>query len=244
MVASDHWCVVLDGATELADVDSGCCHGVRWYVTRLGGSLARLLTIDPAASLTDILSQSITEVSELHEATCDLSNPDSPSSVVLILRERDDKVDYLVLADSVIVLEACDDSLRVIVDDRVANLPSYTVEAVRALRNSDNGFWVASTIPEAAKYALSGSVLKSSIQSVTMFTDGASRLVDRFGWSWRELVDQTKRVGPSTVIREVRAAESNTRSMSGKVHDDATVALITFSSREGGLSNLMIMDLI
>lgn len=154
VIASDSWCVVLDGATELAGVDSGCCHGVSWYVSRLGLSLADLLTTDPVGSLPDILGQSISHVSELHEATCDLSNPDSPSSVVLILRERQNHIDYLALSDSVIVLDDRDDGLRIILDDRTAHLPSHTIEAVRALRNSDDGFWVASTLPEASKHAL------------------------------------------------------------------------------------------
>jgi Protein phosphatase 2C len=224
VIASDSWCVVLDGATELAGVDSGCCHGVSWYVSRLGLSLADLLTTDPVGSLPDILGQSISHVSELHEATCDLSNPDSPSSVVLILRERQNHIDYLALSDSVIVLDDRDDGLRIILDDRTAHLPSHTIEAVRALRNSDDGFWVASTLPEASKHALTGSVLKSSIRSAILLTDGASRLVDKFGWSWQEVVELIERVGPSGVIHEVRTAESEAKAVRGKLHDDATVA--------------------
>jgi hypothetical protein len=36
----------------------------------------------------------------LHEHTCDLSNPDSPSTTVVMARQRNDQLDYLILADS------------------------------------------------------------------------------------------------------------------------------------------------
>jgi len=230
VIASDRWCVVLDGATEALDVDSGCRHGVVWYVSQLGAFLSYFLTRSPSDGLVDILGQSIASVSGLHSSTCDLSNPDSPSSVVAILRERSEEMDYLVLCDSVIILESTDGGLQIVVDDRTARLPSYTVEAVRELRNSENGFWVASTLPEAAMHSLSGSAARPLLQSAVLLTDGASRLVNSFGWSWRHAVDLAKRAGPSELIREVRIAEGATASRKGKRHDDATVALVTYDA--------------
>ncbi len=229
VVASNDWCVVLDGATELPGIDTGCCHGVRWYVSRLGLSLGSLLTTEPMDDLSDILGRSITEVSALHKSTCDLSNPDSPSSVVLILRKRREEVDYLVLSDSVLILDVKNKGLRVVVDDRTAHLPSHTVEAVRKLRNSTDGFWVASTAPEAARHALTGSIAQASLRSATLLTDGASRLVDKFGWSWQRVIELVEKAGPSGVIREVRLAESSTKNVRGKIYDDATAVFIRFA---------------
>ena len=228
VIASNDWCVVLDGATELAGVDSGCQHGVRWYVSHLALSLASRLTTNFTTSLTDILKLSIEDVSRQHENSCDLSNPDSPSSVVLILREKEEFIDYLGLGDSAIVLDTKDAGLQVILDDRTAHLPSHTIEAVRRLRNSEGGFWVASTTPEAAMYALTGSVPKLTVRSAALLTDGAYRLVDRFGWQLNDVLELIENAGPINIMREVRQAESRDKVSKGKKHDDATVAYIRF----------------
>ena len=228
VIAANDWCVVLDGATELAGVDSGCQHGVKWYVSHLALSLANQLTDNSTASLTDILKLSIENVSGQHEHSCDLSNPDSPSSVVLILREKEEFIDYLGLSDSAIILDKKDAGLQVILDDRTAHLPSHTIEAVRRLRNSEGGFWVASATPGAATHALTGSVPKLTVRSVALLTDGAYRLVDRFGWQLSDVLGLIEKSGPTSVIREVRQAELHDKVSKGKKHDDATVAYIRF----------------
>ena len=232
VLASNDWCLVLDGATELEGIDSGCRHGVRWYVSRLALCLGSLLTADSHASLADILEESIEDVSRLHEDTCDLSNPDSPSSVVLMVREREEFVDYLALGDSAIVVDIENQGQHVILDDRTAHLPSYKRKAVRHLRNSDDGFWVASTSPEAAKHALTGSVPKPPVRSITLLTDGAYRLVERFDWSLSAVIELAKKAGPSEVIHEVRRTEAYAKPSKGKLHDDATVAFVWFKAGE------------
>jgi hypothetical protein len=228
VVASNDWCVVLDGATEITGVDSGCQHGVRWYVSHLALSLASQLINNPTASLIDILKISIENVSSQHEDSCDLSNPDSPSSVVLILREKEEFIDYLGLGDSAIVLDTKDAGLQVILDNRTAHLRSHTIEAVRRLRNSEDGFWVASTTPGAATHALTGSVPKLIARRAVLLTDGAYRLVDRFGWALSDVLGLIENSGPISVIREVRQAEAHDKVGKGKKHDDATVAFIRF----------------
>lgn len=230
LLASGSWCVVLDGATERPDIDSGCSHGVRWYVSRLALSLGAGLETRPGIDLRDALEGAIRETCQLHSTTCDLANPDSPSSVVVIVRERQADVDYLVLADSTVVLDVSDEGPRIVTDDRTAHLPSRTVEAVRSLRNSAQGFWVASTAPEAAGHALTGSVPKARIRRGLVLTDGAARLVDRYGWSWTDVLDLAQRSGPSSVITHVRRAELSAGPTRGKKHDDATVACIGFTA--------------
>ncbi|RMI47566.1 protein phosphatase 2C domain-containing protein [Actinomadura harenae] len=228
VVAGPDWAVVLDGATAPPGVNSGCVHNPAWLVRRLGGALALRLAVDDDRPLDDLLAEAIKTVCELHADRCDLANPDSPSATVAMLRHRDDALEWLVLADSPVLLDV-DGEVHVVRDDRVDHLTSYTLEAVRAARNAPEGFWVASTRPEAACEALSGRVGAASVRRAAMFTDGASRLVERFGaLDWRGLLDLTDREGPREVIERTRAAESAEPdgSRRGKRYDDATAVMV------------------
>jgi hypothetical protein len=73
------WAVVLDGATAKAGIDTGCIHNVRWLVRQFAAAIS---TRTPAtdALLADLLADAITDVRLAHGGTCDLQNPDSPST--------------------------------------------------------------------------------------------------------------------------------------------------------------------
>ncbi|RRO15673.1 hypothetical protein EIL87_16845 [Saccharopolyspora rhizosphaerae] len=215
-----NWAFVLDGATAPSGVDSGCAHDVVWLVRQLGGALADLLTTSDAP-LADVLAESIDRARAAHADTCDLNNPNSPSSTATLLRLRE-QAEYLVLADSPLVLDV-DGEVRPIVDDRIDRLPSYTRDAVAGLRNSPDGFWVASTDPEAAQHAVTGTT--APFRRAALLTDGASRYVDHFGFAdWAGLLDLLDDRGPSALLAEVRNAETTaTPPRRAKFHDDATV---------------------
>jgi hypothetical protein len=168
---------------------------------------------------------------------------------VVALKVQQDALDYLVLADSVLVLNLSTE-LRFVTDDHEAQIgrqfraqvdawPNGTpqhekahreyVENLRAHRNRPGGFWVASTDPEAAGQALTGSVPRTHVDAVAALSDGASRLVDRFGLAiWDDVLKILDRQGPRELLRQVREAENSDPSGSrwprGKTHDDATVA--------------------
>jgi hypothetical protein len=143
-----------------------------------------------------------------------------------------DRLDWLVLADSPLLLDVGGE-VRAIVDDRVARLPSYTLQAVRAARNAPAGFWVAGARPEAAHEAITGTLPAAEVRRAGLFSDGASRLVERFGRTdWRGLLDDLATAGPAGLIRRTRAVEraeieAGTAHARGKPYDDATAVLVT-----------------
>jgi hypothetical protein len=232
-LAGPGFAAVLDGCTDPGCRDSGCAHDVPWLVARLSGNLAAALSTGFDRPLPELLAEAIRRTCGEHGDACDLSNPDSPSSTVTILRESGDTVDYLVLADSPLLLEYTDGALDVIVDDQVNHLPSYTYDSVARLRNAAGGFWVASTAPEAAWQGVSGSVPRNRLRRALLLTDGASRLAERYGRPWRELLDLADRAGVRELLRQVhredaaaqRIRESTGESVRGKVYDDATAVL-------------------
>jgi hypothetical protein len=229
VVAGPDWAVVLDGATVPAGVDSGCVHGVKWLVHRLAAALAEGMTAAGNGSLADVLAGAVERVCVQHAGTCDLANPDSPSSTVAMARHRAGRLECLVLADSPILVRRRDGSTVVVEDDRLLHLPGgrpYSLGLVRAQRNRPGGFWVASTSTAAAYEAVTASFPTVEVESVALVTDGVTRLVDHFGHDWPALLDLLRTAGPARTIGHVRDAERDPRA--GKPHDDATAVLITW----------------
>lgn len=225
VIAGERFVVVLDGATQRDE--SGCVHDVPWLVSRLGTELGVGMATGADVSLVAVLAGAIERVCAMHVETCDLSHPSSPSSTVALLRRRGDTLDYLVPCDSVVVVETKDGEVRAITDDATSQLPGYGPEDVRRVRNQPGGFWVASTKPEAAEQAIVGSVPVAEVRRVALMTDGVSRLVERYGWSWAKLMDLVEGEGAAAAVRAVRDAELATApgAYRGKSHDDATIAV-------------------
>ena len=192
-----------------------------WLVRHLAAGIVQGLALD-AVPLADVLAEAIRLTCKAHEGTCDLSNPDSPSSTAAIVRTRGDALDYLVLGDSDVILR-CGRDILPIHDDRTEHLPGgrpYSYELVRQCRNAPGGFWVASTRPERPRGDLGK---RRGVSDAAMLTDGVTRLRDWYGWDWRDLLDGLRyQGGPAELIRRVREAERTTGVPFGKVHDDAT----------------------
>ncbi|MEV4247450.1 protein phosphatase 2C domain-containing protein [Streptosporangium canum] len=242
--------VLLDGAGTPPGSESGCDHGVAWYARSLGSTLLAGLAQD-GKPLTEILAEGIKAVASLHDFLCDLTHPGSPSATVVMLRRTADALDFLVLADSVLILDVIGAAEpMVICDDREAQVgavhrtamhaldsgsPGHVsahrayVETLRDHRNRDGGFWVAAVDPLAAEQALTGTVPADRVRAAALLSDGASRLVDRFALAtWRQALHLLNDSGPEELIRRVREAEHSDpvgeRWPRGKIFDDATVA--------------------
>ena len=205
-----------------------------------------------------MLAEAIVAVAGDHGERCDLDNPGTPASTVCLLRLVGRRIDYLVLADSPLVLDR-GDAPQVMTDDRfaavAARLPRVTVSddapvgspaylaRVRAAMaekytylNREHGYWIASTDPAAAYRAVTGTASldgADGVRRAALLTDGASAAVELFGlFGWGELLDVLTDHGPGELIRRVRAAERDgAAGMRYKRHDDATAALCLFGDR-------------
>ncbi len=238
--------VLLDGA-GIPGTESICSHGVAWYTHRLGGALLGRLSRDDGRDLAAILATTIDEIADDHRGTCDITNPSSPQATVLMVRAHRDRLDYLLLADSFLVLDEVGGDQQVITDEREVaarrtctapldgvprGTPEYDrvrdscIEALRARRNQPGGYWIAKDDPQAAEEAVAGSRSLDDLASVALLSNGASRIVSPYGLTdWRRVLELLGADGPAAVIRRVRQAEAG---MSARpdppVPDDATVA--------------------
>lgn len=242
--------IVLDGLSVPASVPMGCRHSTPWLVHQLGTHLVGLAE-GTDAPLAHALAAAIGKVNSLHGEGCDLSSGAVPASTVVVLRQRELSLDYLVLSDSVLLLDLGDE-VRVLTDKRVEEVAreqiaaalsspigsteheakiSELVKTQQLLRNSENGYWVASTNPDAAFQAHVGSVPKDRVRRAALLTDGATRLVDTFGdIAWPQLLDVLEESGPSALIARTRAQEASdpegVRWPRFKQSDDATALFV------------------
>jgi len=221
--------VVLDGATHFDGVDTGCIHDVPWLVGQLAAALVEQLILG-LENLPEALAGAIEATCSAHASTCDLANPDSPSSTVALVRSTGTAIEYLVLGDSPVILQT-GDGITPVVDDRVDHLQPggrpYTRELVRSKRNAPGGFWVASTKPQAAHEAMWGII--DDVTHVALLTDGVTRSVEYYGYNWTDIFERLGRERPSEFIALVREAERNfppPKYGYGKRHDDATAVYI------------------
>ena len=172
----------------------------------------------------------------LHADTCDLGHPGSPSATVAILREQPEAVDCLVLGDTTILLEE-PTGLRIVTDDRLENVAAVQHSAMhqhatgsadhdrsfaelvteqRRHRNHPDGFWVASTDPSAAQHALTDTVPHGGLERAAVLSDGATRLVDRFGLlDWPSFLDVLAEQG------QTRSSSRSERPRTATRTDDA-----------------------
>jgi hypothetical protein len=247
---------VLDGVTAPPELETGCIHGTPWYVRRLAARFTLAYSTEPNGSLSDLLSSAIEGVRADHGTTCDLGHPGTPSSTACMLRATGPEAEWLVLSDSPLVLdrngavEAITDHRleetskreRQAVAAGTAPVGSQAhraqvlalVEAQRPYRNQAGGYWLAAATPEAGQHALTGRIPLDGPDRLTraaLLSDGASRTVEVFGlYDWAGLLQRAEQAGPAGVISDVRAAEHadpiGKRHPRGKVHDDATAALV------------------
>ncbi|WP_143193946.1 protein phosphatase 2C domain-containing protein [Micromonospora sp. CB01531] len=233
--------VLIDGAGGFSGSESVCRHGVAWYASRLGGILLSLLSLVPDRNLSALLAEAIEQVTDDHRHTCDVADPISPSATVAILRRSEGLIEHLVLGDSVLVLDRADGAPLVVSDPReVVISRSYQsalaavaegseeyhrlLRDLRANRNRPGGFWVAKDDPRAVDEAITGSCPISELAGAVLLSNGASRIVDRFGLTdWPGVMAVLASGGPAEIIHRVRQAEAR----HAVVPDDATIAHCT-----------------
>jgi hypothetical protein len=240
--------VLLDGQT--VRTDTGCTHGVPWYVRHLAEEISTHINAGP----TGALSESIDAVARLHRETCDLTHPGTPSAAVAIVHIQNEYVHWLVLSDITLILETTG-GIEVISDLRIrttalaeraianempADDPAKPAALVRmkhaelAARNTPGGFWVAAVDPSAARHAITGRLPVADLQRAAVLSDGAARIVDTFeSATWLDVLNLIEFQSPMALIQAVRTLEesdpSATKWPRNKLADDASVAIAAFT---------------
>jgi hypothetical protein len=77
---------------------------------------------------------------------------------------------------------------------------------------------------------VTGTIPASAVSRAAVMTDGITRLVERYGRSWADLLTRLDSHGPAQLVEDVRGEERATPigTFRGKVHDDATAVFCRF----------------
>lgn len=238
--------VLVDGAGSPGGRETGCVHGVAWYARTLGAHLAASAT-GTTMPLADVLAHVISQVGQMHSGTCDLDHPGTPSATAILVRAAGDTLQYLVLADSLLLLLPRDDEPVVISDSRLEEIaagirPHYRelaepgeretarrayISQLDALRNRPGGYWAAAADPAAAEQAITGSTPIADLEAIALLSDGVGRLADMYHQAtWPQIAKTLTEHGPGELIRQLRTVEAadldGSRWPRSKVRDDAT----------------------
>lgn len=223
--------VLLDGVTP-PSTGAGCTHSVPWYVGKLGETMIELSVSHQELPLSECLATAIKGVAAAHASGCDLSHPLTPQATVVAVRWNPDEVEYLVLSDSVLLIEDPAGTVVPILDDRLDRLRAAGPVS-EAQRNAEGGFFTAAADPAVVVRAVTGRRPRPTVGAIAALTDGAARLVEVFGTDdWPSTFAALRKEGPEALIRRVRAAEAadpaGVRFPRGKTSDDATAVLVRF----------------
>jgi hypothetical protein len=233
--------VVVDGA-GIRGAEHLCQHGVAWYAAALGAEILDRAKVPSPGDLRDAVGEAIKAVTASHSTTCSVADPSSPQASVAVVRLAANRVEYLVLGDAYVVVEAA--SPLVITDGREVAVreaaterlrtvsPGTTahdeelrraIETLRSQRNHPGGYWIAKDDPRAARAAVVGSIDLRPDQCVAVLSNGAARLVEPYRVSeWEGLFDMLHAGGPETVLQRLRAEEERVATEP----DDASVAYL------------------
>lgn len=240
--------MLLDGA-GIPGAQGICRHGVAWYSRALGTTLLARMA-DTGADPVTALGDSIDQVASLHRDTCDIANPSSPQATVAIMRLEVGRADYLVLADSFVVLVPVDAGAQVVTDPREVDArdecasrlhglapgtPEYerarvvAVDDLRARRNQPGGYCIAKDDPHAATEAVTGAAPLADLKDAALLSNGAARLVDPYRLAdWPRLLELLQISGPDVLLRQIREAEQEAGAVGSlpgfQSPDDATAA--------------------
>ncbi|GEL25053.1 hypothetical protein PSU4_40070 [Pseudonocardia sulfidoxydans NBRC 16205] len=200
--------VLLDGASAFEPVDVSPVTYVQSLAARITAALQQHDDIPVADAVATAIAAT---TAELH-----LTPRASPSSTVAVLRVRRDIVDLYVLGDSPIVYgttrrgggstahHLSDDRLaRVAVPvrdryrDRLIAGGGYDDEhratlaelqrAERRARNTEGGYWIAETDPDAAHHGVVEQVERAAMEWAVVASDGAADLITHTGRDWQDI---------------------------------------------------------
>lgn len=207
-------------------------------MSRLGAHLGTgLATTSSDTPLRTLLAHAIQSTANDHP-DCDLTDPLTPAATVAAVRVRRGFLDWLVLGDATVAWIDPTGRANSITDDRADHLDNapivtadvrrYDPKFVAKVRNQPGGFWVAAADPAAAQAALAGTVDTQEVAYVGLLTDGLTRLVDRYGWTWPRLFAEVDSAGARSLVTAVRQAEQSDPDPDrwrGKPNDDASAII-------------------
>jgi Protein phosphatase 2C len=237
-VGSAAW--LFDGASAHDDADACTDHDASWFVCQLSQALAAQLSRPPDRDLRDVLAAAIRHVSSLHTQLCpQVPAGHGPSATAVIVRRREQALEYLVLGDSTLLVQTADGDVNHHSDKRLNAIAPDVRDSIRqalhdgcgynhtahrdrlqalhaaeqAIRNHDDGYWIAGDDPRAANHSLTGHYnladTATGAHRIALLSDGIERAITHLHLynDPHELLNSLFDPGTLATITRIRHAE-------------------------------------
>jgi hypothetical protein len=169
-----------------------------------------------------------------------------PTAAATWIRAREGRLEGATLGDTVAIVRLPDGSIDLVGEPgkpaeeqvRAQKVMSKAPEdrkawlqGVRAIHNTEKGYWVFGVQPEAAAHIIHQNVAAPAGTRVLLMTDGFYRLVSPYGrYNDRRLIEAAMAKGLGPLLAELRALEADPADDAKigrfKTSDDATALLI------------------
>jgi hypothetical protein len=246
------WAAVVDGATDVgpvrlySDAESDAAHYAELF--------ARALVAHPALAGETPQDYFARFVPELRDAAArdmrvplkDAPAASLPTAAAAWVRARGGRLEGATLGDCIAILRTPSGAVSVLGDGgkpgdeqvRAKRVMAMTYEQrrqwlqdVRALHNTERGYWIFGVQPEAASRIVHQSVDAPPGSRALLMTDGFYRLVSPYGlYDEARLIEAASAKGLGALLSEIRAMESDAADDAKigrfKTSDDATALLI------------------
>ncbi|HEV8389144.1 MAG TPA: protein phosphatase 2C domain-containing protein [Dongiaceae bacterium] len=231
-----------------------------WFVAQVQDALPALLSQSPNMPVADLIGALVRELDRRQSASWldprGADGRETPAASFALIRLLGSEIEILRLGDCLILLEATDgtvtvmdhpvlalietDTRRALLDLRARGVtdPKKAFEtmmpklrAQRRRRNLPDGYGVLAAEQSCISVMHVDRMSARGLRRVLLASDGYYRLVDHYGaMSDAELVEETSRRGPDTLLKQLRAIEAADPAAVTyprlKIRDDATALLI------------------
>ena len=199
---------LFDGASAHDDADACNDHDASWFVCQLSQALGAQLSRPPDRDLRHVLATAIDLVNTLHTQLCpQVPTGHGPSATAVIVRRREQALEYLVLGDSTLLIQTTDGGVHHHSDKRLSTIAPDVRNSIhqglhdgccynhaahhdrlralhaaeRAMRNRDGGYWITGDDPRAATHSVTGQYnltnTAAAAHRVALISDGIERAI-------------------------------------------------------------------
>jgi hypothetical protein len=248
------WACVIDGATDVGPVrifSKGETDAARFAELFAAELLATPVsaTETPQAYFTRFLPRlRAAAEKEVKIPLKDAPKASYPTAAATWVRAKGGKVEGATLGDSIAIVRTPAAQVTVFGEagkpaeeqTRAKRVMAMTADErlkwlrdVRAIHNTEKGYWVFGVQPEAARHAVYQSADAPSGTRVLAMTDGFYRLVSPYGlYTDAQLIEAASAKGLGALLSELRAQEASPEDDAKigrfKTSDDATALLLEF----------------
>lgn len=257
---------VLDGSSGAIDTDfTNASSDGRWYVIAFDEYLQEHLNDD--RPLSEVVRTGIITVRERFDEHADWTAVDrieQPLCAGVIVREREDYVEYLTSADCSLAIQRPDGTADIILGNGPRSIDREVLENLQQMKrekdlshdaarvairenivegrrqlNRPGGYWALSFDERAVDHAQGSTIAADDVDALCLFSDGFERILELYEHlSYEALFERVLRDGPAALIKRLRKIESQDPNCEMypriKPSDDAALAVADWSPNYAG----------